>query len=299
MTTFEPDPLLHQRPTEPELTTRRLTLGRPLPKYRGVGDIVGQSFVMYGRMFGLILLVALVLFLPLAVIEAALHSVLLATPGDPTLVALAVGSGLLNLALTALATPAFIYAAVIVHRENRVPALGEALRWGLVKWLPSLGWYIVVVLLTLIGCILFIIPGMFAMVLLFLVLPVVAIENGSNGDAMSRSFELTRGYRWPILGVALLMVLIYFAVGTVIGGVGGVLELTGLNVVTPFAEWLGAFVWPLMILPGVITYLCILGEQSPPAHCLTCGYSFAGNTTGHCPECGTPLPPDADTSLPD
>ena len=299
MSTFEHDPLLHQRPTEPELTTRRLTLGRPLPRYRGVGDIIGQSFSLYGRMFGLIVLVALLLFLPLTVIEAALRPALLSSPNDPALLGLSYGIALLNFVLTALATPAFIYAAVVLHRESRAPAVGEALRWGLVKWLPSLGWYIVVTLLTMIGCILVIIPGLFAMILLFLVLPVVAIENGSNGNALMRSVELSRGYRWPIFGIVLLMLLLYAAFMVVFGGIAAVLELTQLQLVGPLLEWLIELVWPLMILPGVITYLCIIGEQKPPAHCLNCGYSFAGNTTGHCPECGTPLPPDADTSLPD
>ncbi len=31
-------------------------------------------------------------------------------------------------------------------------------------------------------------------------------------------------------------------------------------------------------------------QQMPYAHCGVCGYNLAGNRSGRCPECGTPIP---------
>jgi hypothetical protein len=31
-------------------------------------------------------------------------------------------------------------------------------------------------------------------------------------------------------------------------------------------------------------------RRTPPGHCRRCGYNLTGNTSGTCPECGTPLP---------
>ena len=43
----------------------------------------------------------------------------------------------------------------------------------------------------------------------------------------------------------------------------------------------------LAILPA--TWFVQYGESNAPEGCLSCGYDLTGNTSGVCPECGTPV----------
>lgn len=61
----------------------------------------------------------------------------------------------------------------------------------------------------------------------------------------------------------------------------------GLRVMNVFIPlWLPLL--PLLILAAVVIYRD--RTRRPPGHCRKCGYDLKGNTTGRCPECGTPDP---------
>ena len=54
-----------------------------------------------------------------------------------------------------------------------------------------------------------------------------------------------------------------------------------------------------VILPGAVTILLFWRTRRLPAGlCQSCGYDLTGNTTGICPECGTPCPDSVATSPP-
>ena len=40
-----------------------------------------------------------------------------------------------------------------------------------------------------------------------------------------------------------------------------------------------------------------LSRSIPPLHCQDCGYNLTGNTSGICPECGTPIPDEMKENL--
>jgi hypothetical protein len=49
--------------------------------------------------------------------------------------------------------------------------------------------------------------------------------------------------------------------------------------------------WFLVCVSAVLPVLWILRrKRKPPGRCPACGYSLTGNTSGTCPECGTPVP---------
>lgn len=68
------------------------------------------------------------------------------------------------------------------------------------------------------GLVLLIIPGLYIMTILFVIIPAIVVEGLGVGAGFSRSAELTRGYRWPIFGMVLILVAgtIGFAIGAVL-----------------------------------------------------------------------------------
>jgi hypothetical protein len=69
-----------------------------------------------------------------------------------------------------------------------------------------------------IGMLLLLVPGFFLLVLWYVVVPVTVVEQADIGTAFSRSGALTSGYRWTLLGVAILL----FIVGMVVGFVAAI-----------------------------------------------------------------------------
>ncbi|MEM0949394.1 MAG: hypothetical protein AAGK37_18495 [Pseudomonadota bacterium] len=70
------------------------------------------------------------------------------------------------------------------------------------------------------GAVLFVIPGLWVMAVFSVVVPCIVIE-GAGFGAMGRSSELTKGYRWPIVGLYIVCVLLFIVVAAVVGGVVG------------------------------------------------------------------------------
>jgi Membrane domain of glycerophosphoryl diester phosphodiesterase len=91
-----------------------------------------------------------------------------------------------------------------------------------------------------IGFVLLIIPGLVLLTFWCVIVPSIVIEGKSAGESFGRSFELTRGHFWRVLGIVLLTALIYI-------GFAIVLAL----ILSPLADWLKNFV--STIVSGTLT----------------------------------------------
>ena len=60
-----------------------------------------------------------------------------------------------------------------------------------------------------IGIILLIVPGLFLLTRWALIPAVIVIEKRSAGDSFDRSWQLTRGYGWPVFGSLIVSFIIY------------------------------------------------------------------------------------------
>ena len=72
------------------------------------------------------------------------------------------------------------------------------------------------VFLTFLGLIALILPGIFILLILSVAVPACILEGHSPIAALKRSRDLTRGNRWPLLGLVLLDGLILIGVGIVV-----------------------------------------------------------------------------------
>lgn len=101
----------------------------------------------------------------------------------------------------------------------------------------------------MLGFLLFVVPGVIIGCMLYVAIPACVIEKLGVTASMSRSVALTKGYRWQIFGLFLLVVVIS-ALGafvfTLIGGAGlvGQLLAFGWQVVsTAFGAVLSAVIY--------------------------------------------------------
>ena len=174
-----------------------------------VGDAVSYGWNAYWRNVGPMLILALVIFGVNVVIGLLGQT----TDSLAALIILQVISFLVGIILAM----GLIRAAIAVT-EGRMPEVNMLFQTD------GFGSYLVAAILfglgVLGGLILFIVPGII-LAIMWQFFGYVIVQEPTTGptDAMRRSAEITRGYRWQLLGLGLLLMLINLA-GLLACGVG-------------------------------------------------------------------------------
>jgi hypothetical protein len=128
-------------------------------------------------------------------------------------------SGLVGLVVSALVQAA-ITRATVTAIEGRTATFGESLSTALRVLLPLIGLSILLAIGIMIGFVLLIVPGIILLLVWAVAVPSLVIERGGVFAAFARSAELTRGARWKILGLLLLLGVAYWLLSRVAGIVG-------------------------------------------------------------------------------
>jgi hypothetical protein len=169
-----------------------------------------------------ILLLALIVFVPLAAIDGLvahveIESIDLDSGFKVFALALAVGA----ITATGLLGEVFFSGAVAVMlthpRGQRLPSLLAIARQLRYRRLIAVD--VVYVLIVAIGLLLFIVPGALAFVMLGLAGPVVELEERGVRGALKRSWELVRGNFWFVLWVLVPIEVFGDALGEGIAGI--------------------------------------------------------------------------------
>jgi hypothetical protein len=94
-----------------------------------------------------------------------------------------------------------------VFQELRgTPAsIGRCLAVGAKRLVPVLSVAVLVAIIVAAGFFFFLIPGLILTTVYWVSVPAAVVENAGVGEAMNRSRDLTRGYRWSIFGVIFLI----------------------------------------------------------------------------------------------
>jgi len=226
---------------------------RPL----SVGEILDVSFTLYRRHF------------------ATLGTVAVVCSGLPVLLSLyieASGGVLQNLSLTlvyyvvftvlsSIATAATVFVVSASYLGQPLKAAG-----ALKRATPLLGRLIVCSLLLAIvvgfGFLFFMIPGIVLLCGLVLAFPSLVLEPGSSPTgALSRSWSLTRGSRWRMLGLlATLVVLLYVpiialgAIATLVVPAGGAGNLTPGLMILAVVGVMQMLLYPLLYCVLTVAY---------------------------------------------
>jgi hypothetical protein len=172
-----------------------------------VGRVLARAVSMLSRRFLPFCLVTFVAFAPLIL----LPRVAMSGGIDPDQVLLVLGlSFVIAMAQIMIST---FSSAVILHgafqdMRNRPVNLVESLKVGLRRFLPLLGLAFLVAILVLLGFALFIIPGLILYTMWFVSVAACVVERTGPWTSMRRSRQLTKGHRWKIFGLALLLLLL-------------------------------------------------------------------------------------------
>lgn len=197
----------------------------------GVGTLVSESFSLF---FSRIVTMFKIIFIPMLVLGAidALLSgpILMASIGvftgdfDPELVAKLENQGIFaKYILPLIATVvSFILSGVVLlaaydttlNRRIDIPAYVNR---TLAYFFPIVVLSILLTIISYVGMIFFIIPGLYLAARFSVLVPAIIID-GAGWGGMGRAQALTAGYRWPIVGALILFSLAIIVIALVFLG---------------------------------------------------------------------------------
>ena len=182
-----------------------------------VGRVLDRTFSVLSRNF-------LAFFVVTAV--AGLPTFLLSRSTDviETGQNMALGFGLillgffLAIVLYTLSQAIVLYGA-FQNMRGRPVSLIESLQVGLRRFFPIVGLAIGMSFFVMLGFVLIFIPGLILLTMWFVATPACVVEKLGPFRSMGRSADLTRGYRWRIFGLMLVLFLISAVAGPIIDAV--------------------------------------------------------------------------------
>ena len=245
------------------------TGGDALPA-RGLGDILGAGFRLYGQHWQTLIAIAAVVIVPVAFIEAFLTHIITksvsktavhinTTTGTVTYGQVSSGAYRGFLASILLLFLSFFVFGLLTGAITRAVAseaaglpvdLGDSYTFALSRLGPIIWVSILTGLAIGIGFLLFVIPGLFLLAMLFAGVIVVVVENLRGTNAMGRSWNLVSGHWWHTFGTIIVAALIAGVVNSVIQA--------------PFQQWvaraIASAIAQLITVPftatvGVLLYL--------------------------------------------
>lgn len=120
---------------------------------------------------------------------------------------------------------AIVIRCCLASLHGRFERTGEAIGAILPRIVPVVAVSILYWILVMAGAILLLVPGIIALVALYVAPAALVNEEIGAVDAISRSWDLTRGLRWRILWLIILIGLLYglsaFLIGVAVGVGGG------------------------------------------------------------------------------
>jgi hypothetical protein len=124
-------------------------------------------------------------------------------------------TGFLPLALNFLIGAAVAY-GVFQQMRGQTVTLSDCVKVGLKRFLPVVGTGLLVGLVIFAGLIMLIVPAIIFACILYVATPAAVVEATSPVDSMKRSAFLTKGHRWTVFVISLVLGLISGAVGLII-----------------------------------------------------------------------------------
>jgi len=121
-----------------------------------------------------------------------------------------------GLVITAL-TQAVLTRTTVAESEGRRASFGESLKAGFAVLLPLIILSILLAIGVAFGFMLLIVPGIILYVMWSVAVPALVEERPGIFGAFGRSRELTRGARWKVFGILLVLLVVYWLVSGAVG----------------------------------------------------------------------------------
>ena len=182
-----------------------------------VGAVLGRSFRILMRNFTAFSLMAIVITLPSLLLLLAAQPSASAPAGTEPALGWDIAAGVVDLITNALVVGALTFGTFQDLRGRRADFAAVIAR-GLSVVPTVMGVSIMTGLITVLGAIALVIPGIIAAVMLWVAVPAAVVERPGVIASLKRSAELTRGHRWPCLGAIVLVFVIQLGVAMLLSG---------------------------------------------------------------------------------
>lgn len=170
-----------------------------------VGDILARSLRIWIRNLIPFTLLSAAIYLPVIVYTVlAIGRLELADDPDTTWKTWALVVTYGGLLLDVIITGAIIYGVVEELRGKR-PSIGASISVGFQRLLPVLGTGFLVALFVGLGLLALVVPGLILMCRYFVAVAVAVIEQPGVGVSLTRSKELTEGFKGHIFGMLFVL----------------------------------------------------------------------------------------------
>ena len=176
------------------------------------GRVFERIFSFYGSQFSLLIPAALVLFLPVAILNGLLLT------GDDASILLLVSS-ILAVIATYWYQGMVVEATIDILDGRRDQTIGSLFRSAAPFIWPLLAVGILAGIAIAIGFVLLIVPGLILITIWAVVVPVIVVERAGVFEAFGRSRELVRGNGWQVFGVIVVLFLMILIVGILFRGI--------------------------------------------------------------------------------
>jgi hypothetical protein len=233
----------------------------------GVGKVLGKSLAILGRNFLPFAMIALVVQLPTLLVQLYLDPNLNtdpasgAAPDVGATFAYIGGLVLVSAVVAGLTTATLVYGSFQDLRGQKV-GLGECFSRAIAV-LPIIAIGAVCYgLLVGLGMLLLVIPGIIIAVVYWLYVPAIVVEKMSLGAALNRSSELTRGRRWSIFAILLLVALVSIGVEIAVGlGAALLGALSSVETIVIASYALNAIIGAFVSVANAVTYYYLRADS--------------------------------------
>lgn len=205
----------------------------------GVGDVISETFSLYGQNVGALLGSALVVFAVVGLISGLLQST-----GSLILILLATAVRVAGDALYV----GFVVELVSDARDGRRDqTVGDLFSAAAPYILPLIGFGILAGIGIAIGFVLIVVPGLILLTFWSVGAPSIVVEGQGVFDAFGRSWKLVRGEGWSVFGVLLLTFLIVVIAEAILGAIGAAIGVGGFIVAVIIAAAITAPIYALAV----------------------------------------------------
>jgi uncharacterized membrane protein len=125
-------------------------------------------------------------------------------------------TALVSVVIAALVQGALTRATVVASEGGKV-SFGDSLSTGLKVALPLIGLAIVSGVGIMLGFILLVVPGIILLLMWSVAVPALVVERIGIFEALARSNALTKGAKWRIFGLAIIIFIAYWLLSIVLG----------------------------------------------------------------------------------